>query len=538
MKLKRHFSPFMLLLISINGMIGSAWLFGPYYSAISAGPASLLAWLIGSVAVIFIAFTFAELSVLFPIAGGVAQIPQISHGTTTSFVMSWIAWLSCVTMPPIETQAVLQYSSIYFPHLTYLVGDQHVLTGLGMIWATFIMVFLSWINIINVKNLIKTNFIMTLFKVGVIVILVIAFYKSHFNIHNFNNPTYGGFSPDGWHGILSAVAIGGIAFAFTGFRHGVELAAEAKNPNRAIPLAIIGSVVCCLVLYLLLQTVFIGVLDKHSLSQGWQHLQFSGDVGPFVGIAAILGLVWLVTLIYLNALVSPLGAALVYVTSTARIVYGMSKNSYFPSLFTHLNKHHTPVNGIILNCIVGLFLFLPFPGWQNMISFLVSSVVISYGMGPISLLALRLQLPEAKRSFKLPFAFFIANFAFYMCNLIAFWSGWDTIKKLSIALLIGLVIFFFQQLWSKKKITLNIKSALWLCPYFIGLIVISYLGSFGGGLGKLKFGWDFVIIAIFSIVCLQFAVKSRLPLSNMVFSQEASVNLSDETIENMKIISL
>jgi len=531
-QLKRHFRPLALLLISINGMVGSAWLFGPYYSAQSAGPASLIAWLIGSIAVIFIAFTFAELSVLFPIAGGVAQIPQISHGTSTSFIISWIAWLSCVTMPAIETQAILQYSSIYFPKLTHPVGQQHILTGFGMLWAVLIMVLLSWINIANVKNLIKTNFVVTAFKLSIIAILLAALFFSHFDIHNFFSAQYGGFSPNGLHGIMSAVTVGGIAFAFTGFRHGVELAAEAKNPNRALPLAIIGSVICCLFLYLLLQIAFIGAQSAHSLNHGWHGLHFSGDAGPFVGMASLLGLTWLVTLIYSNAIVAPFGTGLIYVTSTARIVYGMSKNNYFPKFFTHLNKHHTPVNCIILNCIVELFLFLPLPGWQSMVSFLVSSVVISYGMGPIALLALRLQLPHAKRSFKLPFSKLIANIAFYMCNLIAFWSGWDTIKKLSIALLIGVIFFTVRQLLSKNKIKLNIASSLWILPYFTGLAIISYLGSFGGGLGIIRFGWDFALIAIFSVAILQLAVKSRLHLNNMEFDEESALNLESTATDS------
>ncbi|PRP61267.1 amino acid permease, partial [Bacillus halotolerans] len=127
-QLKKHFSPWVLLLISINGMIGSAWLFGPFYAAKSAGPASLFAWGLGAAAVVLIAFTFAELSVLFPVAGGVARIPQLTHGTTTSFVMGWIAWLSCVTMPPIEVQAVLRYASVYFPSLSYSVEGHYNLT--------------------------------------------------------------------------------------------------------------------------------------------------------------------------------------------------------------------------------------------------------------------------------------------------------------------------------------------------------------------------------------------------------------------------
>src|SRR5476649_2259465 len=136
MELNRRFSPFSLLMLSINGMIGSAWLFAPLYAAQIAGSAAIIAWLIGGAATALIALTFAEVSVLMPVAGGSARIPQLSHGTFTSFILSWIAWLSALTMAPIEVQAVLQYASTYFVSLSHSVNGVPVLTGLGLLWAT------------------------------------------------------------------------------------------------------------------------------------------------------------------------------------------------------------------------------------------------------------------------------------------------------------------------------------------------------------------------------------------------------------------
>src|SRR3990172_3756571 len=99
MQLNRRFTPIHMLLLSINGMIGSAWLFAPLYAAKIAGSAAIIAWILGGAATILIALTFAELSTLFPVAGGTTRLPQLSHGALTSFIMSWVAWLSCVTMP-------------------------------------------------------------------------------------------------------------------------------------------------------------------------------------------------------------------------------------------------------------------------------------------------------------------------------------------------------------------------------------------------------------------------------------------------------
>src|SRR3989344_8443446 len=131
-ELTRRFTPISLLTLSMNGMIGSAWLFAPFYAAKIAGSSAIIAWLIGGLATALIALTFAELSVLLPVAGGTAQIPQLSHGTFTSFILSWIAWLSALTMAPIEVQAVLQYASTYFASLIHLVNGTPVLTFIGL----------------------------------------------------------------------------------------------------------------------------------------------------------------------------------------------------------------------------------------------------------------------------------------------------------------------------------------------------------------------------------------------------------------------
>lgn len=509
MTLNRRFTPINLLMLSINGMVGSAWLFAPLYAAKIAGSAAIIAWLIGGMATAIIALTFAELSVLFPVAGGTAQIPKLSHGAFTSFILSWVAWLSALTMAPIEVQAILQYASTYFSSLMNIKNGIPVLTTIGMIWATLLMLAFCMINIISYKGLVRSNFVLFVFKVLVIVLTVIVFIQTSFHPENFAGLSEATFSMSGWHAILTAVATGGVAFAFTGFKHGVELAGETKKLAVAIPLAIVGSVICCLVLYLGLQVAFIGALSPDILKHGWQQLSFVGDVGPFAGLAAGLGLIWLMKLLYIDAAVSPAGAGLIYVTSTARILYAMGEIGYVPRWLTYLNKQKFPVAAILVNFVLGMFLFLPLPGWQAMVSFLVSGMVISYAMGPVALLCMRLELPNEKRDFRLPAATFICSLAFYFCNLLSYWTGWDTIYKLAIAMTIGILFFTFAVLQGRLTFTsLGLKSAIWILPYLSGLVLISYLGAFGGK-NVITFGWDFLVIGLFSMAILYMAVKNR-----------------------------
>lgn len=509
MELNRRFSPLNLLILSINGMIGSAWLFSPLYAAKIAGSGAIISWLIAGGATVLIALTFAELSVLFPVAGGTAQIPQFSHGGFTSFIVGWVAWISALTMAPIEVQAVLQYASTYFTSLTHLVNGIVVLTKVGFFWATILMLGLCIINIASFKGLVRFNFILFLFKVCVIFLTIFMLVKTSFIVDNFAGIAIAVTSVAGWKDILAAVASGGVAFAFTGFKHGVELAGETQKSAIAIPLAVVGSVVCCLILYLGLQVAFIGALKPEALLHGWQKLSFVGDFGPFAGLAAGLGLIWLLKLLYVDATISPLGAGLIYVTSTARILYAISKMGYVPALLSRLNRKNFPVAAIFTNFAVGMFLFLPLPGWQAMVSFLVSAMVISYAIGPIALLCLRLELPQQKRNFHLPAARFLCLLAFYFCNLLGYWTGWETVYKLAIAIMIGLVCFSIACLRGKlTREAAGLKAAYWLVPYLGGLMAISYLGAFGGK-NIIPFGWDFLVIAIFSLVAMCLAIATR-----------------------------
>jgi amino acid transporter len=244
--------------------------------------------------------------------------------------------------------------------------------------------------------------------------------------------------------------------------------------------------------------------------RGWNHLSFAGDIGPFAGLATGLGLLWLAKLLYADAVVSPSGAGLIYVTSTARILYAMSQIGYVPKWLTYLNKQHFPVAAIAVNFALGMFLFLPLPGWQAMVSFLVSGMVLSYAMGPIALWCMRIECPNQMRPFHLPLAKYICPVAFYFCNLLSYWTGWETIYKLAIALLIGLGFFIVAVMRGRvAPSSLGLRSIFWLAPYLLGVVLISYLGAFGGK-NIITFGWDFLVIGLFSLGIFYAAVRGRL----------------------------
>lgn len=522
----RRISPIALFMLSMNALIGSGWLFAPLYAAKVAGPAAIFSWVIGGMAAILIALTFAELSSMLPVSGGTAHIPQLSHGAFASFMLSWIAWITSLMLAPIEVQAVLQYAALFFPALMSQANGVAALTAWGYAWASILMVALCFLNIYSYRGLMRFNFVLFLFKFFVIFLTIAAIMSAKFVTANFAGALTATTTPEGWKAILSAVATGGIVLAFNGFKSGVEMAGETKRLSIAIPLSTAGSVIACMLLYIGLQVCFIGALDSSALQNGWHNLNFTGDIGPFVGLAGALGLVWVLKLIYVNSVISPLGAGLIYVTATARILYAISRLGFVPKFISKLNHQRFPVWAIVVNFVLGMFSFLPLPGWQAMVNFLVSAMVITYAMGPIALMCLRLTLPDKERPFRLPAANILCPMAFYCCNLFSYWTGWETISKLSVMLGVGLVLFAVAYIRGNVQINnKELRSASWIIPYLLGLVFISYLGSFGGK-NIIPFGWDFLIIGIFSIVILYLAVRTRVVLSH----QQVSDYLVNETM--------
>src|SRR3990167_8623620 len=247
--LKRRFAPWEILLISVNGTIGSAWLFAPLYAAKIAGVAALLAWVLGGGITLLIAFTFVEIVSRVPVAGGTVRLACMTQGLFCGYWVSWVAWLSSVTMPAIEIQAVLQYASTYMPGLTHPEGGVEVLTGMGFLWAVVLMAVLSFFNIYSFKGFRGSNWVVFGIKVGVIllvmgVLLTTAFHPAHFSIP-VSRDAWGNPSSFSWMLVLSAVASGGVAFAFTGFKHGVEMAGGGKDPHRSILVGVAGLVIVC-----------------------------------------------------------------------------------------------------------------------------------------------------------------------------------------------------------------------------------------------------------------------------------------------------
>ncbi|HYF98348.1 MAG TPA: amino acid permease, partial [Coxiellaceae bacterium] len=250
MSFRRSIGPIGLLFCAIGGIIGSGWLLGPFFAAQIAGPAAVLSWAIGGVMMIIIALTYAELGAMLPIAGGTVRYLQFSHGTLASFTIGWVAWLAAAAVAPIETLALLHYSTNYLPNLMHEVNGVSLLTGTGIAAAAVLMFIMCVLNILGVKLLTQANNLVVSLKLLVPILtlsllLIVDFHPVNFTAH--------GFAPMGLQGVLAALPSAGVIFSFIGYNPAIQMAAEAKNPQRDVPFAILGALILCIILYVLLQ---------------------------------------------------------------------------------------------------------------------------------------------------------------------------------------------------------------------------------------------------------------------------------------------
>ena len=192
--LKRDVGLRGLTLISLGSIIGSGWLLGALGAAQSAGPASLLSWILAGAILATLALVHAELGSTYPVSGGTARYPFLSFGALGGFTGGWMAWIQSVTIAPIEVEAALAYLQANFPH-SGLNNVNGTLTGLGILVAAGCMAVFTFINIMGVRWLAESNGITMIWKMAVPTLTIIVLLIVAFNAKNFT--AGGGFAPFG-----------------------------------------------------------------------------------------------------------------------------------------------------------------------------------------------------------------------------------------------------------------------------------------------------------------------------------------------------
>lgn len=495
-------SLFTAMALSVGTMVGSGWLYASYYASQAAGAASIFSWIIGASVVLLMALLLSEIAVKYPINGVFSQLTTISHNHHFGFVTSLSNWMLGLIIVPSEAMATTQYlSSVYEPITPYLFVNQE-LTGYGILLVTMFMVLYTVINYWGIKSLAKVNNTLTSLKVVIpigtaVIMMVAAFHGSNFGGEHV------GFMPQGAGSILSAIVSCGIFYSFFGFQIAASFCSELDNPKRNIPIALVGSVLIVLLIYLLLQVSFIGAIPTDMLKNGWGGLNFES---PLAQLAGILGLNAITIILYADAAVSPSGTGAVYLGATTRMLDEMSKANQMPKRFSQKTSGAgISRSSLIFTFICSVILITFFRNWQLISSLTTTFILVSCIALPVSYTKLKSNKNDPFPVSYLPFSRVVAFFVFIFLSYLLMIAG--TIN-LAVALVLHIAFFaIYAYVNSKGNISQVCKS------FASSWAIFAYL-SFELIAGYIYDGFDvdfvfYIIFVVISAVLYKFMVDQK-----------------------------
>ena len=515
-KLRREVGLVPLFMVSAGSVIGSGWLLGTLNASEVAGPAAIVSWIIGAILLIGIALVYAELGSTYPISGGTARFTWIHAGTLGGFFCGTFSYLQAVAIAPIEVEASIGYMNAKWWH--GLENSQSLLTGKGLVVGVAAMFLFTALNLLGVRWMAEGNTIAMVWKILVPVATVILIITHAFHASNFT--AGGGFMPYGIKGVFVALPLG-VIFALEGFEQAAQLAGEARNPKRDIPLAVVGSMLMGAALYIALQICFIGALNPHNVLHGWASpFGNAGAFGPYYTLATSVGLGWLGVVLIIDALISPGGTGLVYLATTSRLSYSLARVRFLPPVFSGIDRRGVPWFSIIFGGAFGCLLFLPFGGWAKLVGAITAASSFMYSYAPVAAVSLRKSDPDRPRPYQVPGLNIIAPFSFVVSGLIIYWSGTSNVVKLDLAVLFFLILYFIARRVDPAQAPIDFKAGAFSLPWIIGLTIFSifggsYVGSYSSVFGiaihhHLPFWWDIGAVAVFSLAVYYYAIHSRL----------------------------
>lgn len=496
--MNKKLSKMQLILMSTGGMIGSGWLFSPFYGYQTAGIGVLYSWGIVALITLIIGLSFAQICATFPIVGGIYRFMSLTHPKSMASTFLILGWLSYVVYLPLEAQAVVQYLGFWVPSLLVSVSNHVELSWRGIALAMFIIFGITGFNTLLITRVASVNSVVSFWKIviPIAVALIVIFSFGHFNtLTSVQNKVHFSFE-----NVLLAITSSGLAFAFSGFQNGLILANQVKEPGKALPYSLFAPILVGLVLYALLSLSYLLCLD------GQHQLSLTGTAAPLLALVALFGLNWLFTILFIDAILAPLGTTNVYIAVTSRILYSVGKELSPNSALTKVNKQGAPVFALWINAVIGVIFLFPFPTWKELVNFLSSIVVFAYLAGPVSVLVLHKKQPQLLYKFKLPCPNLIGYLGFICCTWLIYWSGFTNLVYLFITL--AIIIAGYYAFNSKAE---NFKTTMaknwYLIVYLASLTLVSFLRS----KQLIPFPMDNLIIAAIGLVFCCIFTRNSLP---------------------------
>lgn len=444
--LKRTLGPWGLTALGIGAVIGGGiFVITGQAAAEHAGPAIILSFVIAAICCSFTALCYAEFATLIPMSGSSYSYAYATLGELVAWFIGWnmvleygvsasavaVSWTgyfvslldNCgLHLPAVLTNAPLAYM------------DGHLVTtgALFNLPAVAIVLTLTWLCYVGIRESSGANLAMVILKVSLIVIVIVAGW-------HYVNPDYwhpfipANQSPEkyGWSGIMRAATL--VFFAYIGFEATSTAAQEAKNPQRDLPIATLASLAICTVLYIGVAAVITGLLPFDQL----------GTAEPVVtAVKAHPELGWLRWVVEIGALIGLSSVILVMIIAQPRIFMIMSRDGMLPKVFSRIHpRYRTPhINTVITGLgIAALAAVFPLDVLGDLVSMgtLIAFVAVCAGV-----LILRHTQPDLPRTFRVPWAPVTCVLGVLSCLALLYWENWYQWLMLGIWTVIGMAIYF------------------------------------------------------------------------------------------------
>jgi APA family basic amino acid/polyamine antiporter len=439
-----------LIAFGIGGIIGTGiFVLTGIAAALHAGPAIIISFIIAGIGCMFAGLCYSEFSTMVPVAGSAYSYSYATLGEIVAWFVGWNLVLEYMMACSVVSVGwsryfvtLLQTFGINFLPAS-LTSAPFQPTGMGLqvhgtgaimnLPAVAIIAAATWLCYKGIKESAIVNTIIVAIKVSIVVLVIVfgAFYVNTANWHPFIPPNSGTFGAFGWSGILQAAAI--IFFAYIGFDGVSTVAQEAKNPQRGMPIGMLGSLGICSILYILMSAVLTGLMPYPKLN----------DAAPVAAaLQAHPQLAWLKVWVILGALFGLTSVIITMIIPQARIWLTMSRDGLlWPFMGSIHPRNRTPhvatlITGVMAATFGGL---LPIELLGELVSIgtLIAFIVVCVGV-----LVLRYTRPELKRPFRVAAIWFTAPMGVLFCAVMAYSLPNGTWWRLVAWSAIGFVIYF------------------------------------------------------------------------------------------------
>ncbi len=350
--LKRGLSARHIRFMALGSAIGTGLFYGSAAAIQMAGPAVLLAYLIGGAAVFMVMRALGEMAVHNPVSGSFSEYASIWLGPMAGFVLGWTYAFEMIIVCIADVTAFGIYMGFWFPDVP------------RWIWVLGIVFLIGALNLCNVKVFGETEFWLSLLKVGAIVAMIVAglglllfgvnLSGSGDSVSSISNLwSHGGFMPNGIGGLIACFAV--VMFAFGGIEIIGITAGEARDPQVTIPKAINSVPMRILLFYVLTLFVLMSLFP-------WSQITKANS--PFVQIFSSLGLPWAAALLNVVVISAAVSAINSDVFGAGRIMYGLARQGQAPAAFSRLSSQGVPWMTVLVMAVallIGVLLnyFIP-----------------------------------------------------------------------------------------------------------------------------------------------------------------------------------